>query len=116
MHRYSSKKLSPADGYNVIDTKGFDKALQSIRNAIEEYKKARNVIDTEGEALRSTWEGAGGEQFAKVFQELQSNMIDDIETLQEIHDRLENGKLLYEQGDEFGSEALDATCNSILSD
>ena len=90
-------------GFSVIDTMGFDETIDSMREAVQLFERAKGDVENCAGHLEVTWKGAGGKQFVKYFEKIQQALNDDVEILWEMAQRLSDIKK--------GYDGVDQECN-----
>lgn len=100
-----SKKIS--NGFvEVVDTSQFDETINSFRNAIKQYRNARNLVFNSTERLLSNWEGEGQQAFKLSYDLLKTQLKDEEDNLRTIAENLEDIKETYIEWDQATASSL----------
>jgi len=78
-----------------INTELFDDTINAFRNAINQYREARERIFDSTDKLVSTWEGEGQKIFETAYRVLKTRLKDEEDNLRTIAENLENMRQSY---------------------
>ena len=82
-----------------IDTDLFDETISAFRNAIDQYRQARERIFNATDKLVKTWEGEGEEAFERAYIILKTKLDDEEDNLRTIAENLEDMRQSYRDWD-----------------
>ena len=82
-----------------IDTDLFDETINAFRNAINQYREARERIFNATDKLVKTWEGEGEEAFESAYMILKTKLDDEEDNLRTIAENLEDMRQSYRDWD-----------------
>ena len=82
-----------------IDTDLFDETISAFRNAIDQYRQARERIFNATDKLVKTWEGEGEEAFERAYVILKTKLDDEEDNLRTIAENLEDMRQSYRDWD-----------------
>jgi len=82
-----------------IDTGLFDETISAFRNAIKQYREARERIFNATDKLVKTWEGEGEAAFENAYTILKTKLDDEEDNLRTIAENLEDMRQSYRDWD-----------------
>lgn len=94
---------------NRIDTKCFNDAISSMKDAIKLFDDAKDNINSATSPLKSSWMGKGSEKFFDTYDFLFSQLSDESENMKEIYQSLEEILTSYETWDKENKNNIENT-------
>ncbi len=92
-------------GYNLLDTRSFDKFLSQKSMLIQKYNKITMDYDEIVKELVQNWEGKGAEAFKKDAENVKANLTGIQDILVTMCDTLESCKEIFQECDTALGEA-----------
>lgn len=92
-------------GYNLLDTRSFDKFLSNKSSLIQRYDKLNSDYDKIVKTLRQNWKGKGAEAFEKDAENVKANLTGIKDILVTMCDTLESCKEIFQECDTALGEA-----------
>lgn len=92
-------------GYNLLDTRSFDKFLSNKSSLIQRYDKLNSDYDKIVKTLRQNWKGEGAEAFEKDAENVKANLTGIKDILVTMCDTLESCKEIFQECDTALGEA-----------
>lgn len=87
------------NGYVLLDTKAFDRALSRKDDLIRSYDSLNNEYDRIIKKLLSNWKGKGADAFKKDAQTVKTNIIGIYDILRMMCDTLTDCKSMFDECD-----------------
>ena len=93
-------------GYNLLDTRSFDKFLSNKSGLIQRYNKLNSDYDKIVKELTQNWKGKGAEAFKNDAENVKANLTGIKEILVTMCDTLESCKEIFQECDTALGEAI----------
>lgn len=87
------------NGYRVLDTRAFDKAISRKQGLIESYTSLNDEYDRIVSTLLVNWQGRGADAFRKDAQTVKTNIVGIFDILKMMCDTLEDIREVFAECD-----------------